>query len=535
MAFSREVRTEALVAAARHCCLCHRYRGVKVEVHHIVPVAKGGADTADNAIALCFDCHADAGHYNPAHPRGTKISVDELRLARDLWHRAVQMNRIEAPHDEDWLYCRYLVCKSFSALREIVEGSLTQIPVDLPLLAKTVTGDFLSSILRRHPAAHPSSHVWGDAFQDRAEYERAHPAVRVFERSSFNLFPYFEASRIPSREELLSRLASNDSPTALLLEAGAPEAEISEAFAYDELCGRRCFQEIYRLRPLWGVFVAATNLTERAIRFEALRCEVEQPAGIGFRPFRAREPGRVENLTLPRMPVPPTGTVIIPIAVVFGPIGGEPWKVYGTVSQDVQTGEVQSTAHADGIDLINQLSLVGPSLWPISFLLDRAGTGRAQEIHQLDFSNLYTIDRSWESGSCPHLFLEHSLDSSLRYWGELWAGAPDESQVDTLQVPHAVKALLLTELESEVAYVVEVRVNGVAITRNRVLHRGETLRISVRPGDRVRLTGYYVPHASARNRGPDPWWKNELVAAFMQSATSNTACRRSAMALRFAP
>lgn len=28
--------------------------GAKVEVHHIVPVAKGGPDTADNAIALCF-------------------------------------------------------------------------------------------------------------------------------------------------------------------------------------------------------------------------------------------------------------------------------------------------------------------------------------------------------------------------------------------------------------------------------------------------------------------------------------------------
>lgn len=519
MAFSREVRTEALVAAARHCCLCHRYRGVKVEVHHIVPVAKGGADTADNAIALCFDCHADAGHYNPEHPRGTKISVDELRLARHLWHMAVQMNRIEAPRDEDWLYCRYLVCKSFSALREIVEGSLTQIPVDSPLLAKTVAGDFLSSIVRQHPAAHRSSHVWGDAFEDRDGYQRAHPAVRVFERSSFNLFPYFEASRIPSREELLSRLASKDPPTAVLLEAGAPEAEISEAFAYDELCGRRCFQEIYRLRPLWGVYVAATNLTEQPIRLDALKCEVEQPAGIGFRPFRAREPRTVEDLALPRMPLLPAATVIIPIAVVFGPIGAEPVKVYRTASQDVPTGEVQSTAHADGVVLINQLALVGPSLWPISFLLDRAGNRREQEVHQLDFSNLYTIDRSWEAGSCPHLFLEHSLDSSLTYWGELWAGAPDQSQVDSLQVPQAVNALLLTELENEVAHVVEVWVNGVAVTRNRVLHRGQTLRVSVRPGDRVRLTGYYVPHASARNREPDPWWKNEVVAAFMQSAT----------------
>jgi 5-methylcytosine-specific restriction endonuclease McrA len=95
MTFSKEVRTEALVAAARHCCVCHRYKGVKVEVHHVVPAAKGGADTADNAITLCFDCHADAGHYNPEHPRGTKFSVEELRSSRDLWHMAVRMNRIQ--------------------------------------------------------------------------------------------------------------------------------------------------------------------------------------------------------------------------------------------------------------------------------------------------------------------------------------------------------------------------------------------------------------------------------------------------------
>lgn len=519
MAFSKEVRTEALVAAARHCCVCHRYRGVKVEVHHIVPVSKGGADTADNAIALCFDCHADAGHYNHKHPRGTKFSVDELRLARDLWHTAVLMNHIEAPYDEDWLYCRYLVCKSFSALREIVEGALTQIPVNSPLLAKTIAGDFLSSIVRQHPEAYRSSHVWGDAFEDQDAYERAHPGVRVFERSSFNLFPYFEASRIPSREELLSRLASKDSVTALLLEAGVPEAEISEAFAYDEVCGRRCFQEIYRLRPLWGVYMAATNLTEQPIRLEALRCEAEQPAGIGFRPFRAREPRRVEDLALPRMSLPPEGTIIIPIAAVLGPIGAEPLRVSGTVSEHVQTGEVQLTSHCDGVHLVNQLALVGPSLWPILFLLERAGNRREQEVHQLDLSNLYTIDRSWEAGSCPHLFLEHSPNSSLTYWGELWAGAPDEPQVDSLQIPQAANALLLTELENEVAHVVEVCVNDAAVTRNLVLHRGETLRVTVRPGDRVRLAGYYVPHASARNREPDPWWKNEVIVAFMQSAT----------------
>ena len=103
MAFSEEVRIQAVMAAARHCCVCHRYKGVMVEVHHIVPISKGGTDDPDNAIALCFDCHADAGHYNPNHPRGTKFSPEELRLARLIWHCAVSMNKIEMPQEEDRL------------------------------------------------------------------------------------------------------------------------------------------------------------------------------------------------------------------------------------------------------------------------------------------------------------------------------------------------------------------------------------------------------------------------------------------------
>ena len=35
MSFPSKVRDQLLVAAARHCCACHRYKGVKLEIHHI--------------------------------------------------------------------------------------------------------------------------------------------------------------------------------------------------------------------------------------------------------------------------------------------------------------------------------------------------------------------------------------------------------------------------------------------------------------------------------------------------------------------
>jgi hypothetical protein len=56
-----------------------------MELDHIVPRADGGGDSIDNAIALCFDCHAEAHAYNPKHPRGRRFSPGELRAHRVQW------------------------------------------------------------------------------------------------------------------------------------------------------------------------------------------------------------------------------------------------------------------------------------------------------------------------------------------------------------------------------------------------------------------------------------------------------------------
>jgi HNH endonuclease len=102
MAFSKEIKRKALINSARHCCVCHRYKGLKIEVHHIIPISNGGTNNEENAISLCFDCHADAGHYNPKHPRGTKFSPEELKLAKEKWHQAVELNHLDISVNEEW-------------------------------------------------------------------------------------------------------------------------------------------------------------------------------------------------------------------------------------------------------------------------------------------------------------------------------------------------------------------------------------------------------------------------------------------------
>lgn len=99
MSFSQKIKDEIFVKCARHCCVCHKPKGLNIEVHHITPKMQGGQDTFENAIALCFDCHADAGHYFAGHPKGSKLSPNELIKHKEEWFEIVQKNKIDAPKD----------------------------------------------------------------------------------------------------------------------------------------------------------------------------------------------------------------------------------------------------------------------------------------------------------------------------------------------------------------------------------------------------------------------------------------------------
>src|SRR5271169_1644651 len=83
MPFSQVVKSQMFHLSDRHCCLCRKKCGVNIEAHHIIPEAEGGLSTLDNGIPLCFDCHAEVGHYNDKHPKGNKFRTEELQATRD--------------------------------------------------------------------------------------------------------------------------------------------------------------------------------------------------------------------------------------------------------------------------------------------------------------------------------------------------------------------------------------------------------------------------------------------------------------------
>jgi hypothetical protein len=108
-----------MVACERRCCLCNEFKGTKIECHHIVPEAKGGLNTFENCIPLCFDCHADVESYNSEHPRGTKYSERELKRRRDARYEEVRNHR--TLQDPARLDREPIVLESFEEARLLAE------------------------------------------------------------------------------------------------------------------------------------------------------------------------------------------------------------------------------------------------------------------------------------------------------------------------------------------------------------------------------------------------------------------------------
>lgn len=512
MPFPSKVREQALVAAARHCCVCHRYKGVKVEVHHIVPETKGGTNRLDNAIALCFDCHADAGHYDPEHPRGTKFSPDELRRARDTWYDIVQRDEIAPPSETDTLYCRYLICKTFEAFREVTVGNLSRMPFDKPFVVVNEVQRFHARLIENHPSGDRREQEWGDSFENREVYAKAHPDVRIVERSWIDLYPYFEAIRKPSIEELRQKLAPSDVVTRLLVENGVPAREISLVLAYDEVCGEAHFQEIYRIRPLWALYLAATNLRSNPVTLQSMLCEMEQPAGLGYRYLTQRLASAATEEPFPAAAIPAGATAIVPLATLLGPVEETTVETFSEEIQDLQIDLIQKVSHDDLGSAYARTAMIGPAMWPRELRLIDGGTPRQQQVHEFNLSNLYMIDRAWLIGSCPHLFACDSRLNTHRYIGELFAREPGITQTHRVQVHPGVRALVISELEPERTIIEEISVNGIVHIAGALLSQGQSLKLEVSTGDRIVIVGRYETSLPARQQ---PWLRNRLIRQYI--------------------
>ncbi len=426
---------------------------------------------------------------------------------------AVQHNQISAPQEEEQIYIRYLVCKSYSAIGEICKGELENIPADTPHFFQNKVGLFQKYLIESNPEDYRQEHMWGKSFSDQAEYSKKNPDVRVIDKTSENLFHYFEAQRDPNRQELNKNVAAKDLISSLLLDHKVSTEQISSAFAYNEVCGGSVFQEIYRLRPVWTVYLAITNITNRPVEYKSLIGEYENVNDIAFRPFLKKVNSKTSEIDFPKAQLVPKATVIVPISTLLGPLNGEAPNLNWKEMADISTGEVQTFGHGNGSNITNETYLIGPSIFPKVLKYKIASNIIEQKIHEFDLTNLYTIDRFWECGSCPHLFL--NTINGKKYWGELFADEPNRVQTVDINIPEGVNGCTIVELEDEVSYISEIILNDNLLFSKIILRKDEQLSFPVKAGDSLRLSGFYEPICTSTNSVLNPWIKNEIVKEFM--------------------
>lgn len=82
MAFPPALKMKIKKLADFKCCVCYAVGGV--DIHHIIPQAENGPDTADNAAPLCPSCHDRFGH-NP-----NKRSY--IKEVRNHWYEKCKSN-----------------------------------------------------------------------------------------------------------------------------------------------------------------------------------------------------------------------------------------------------------------------------------------------------------------------------------------------------------------------------------------------------------------------------------------------------------
>lgn len=119
MGFPQKVVDTVLIKCKRHCCLCGKYVGINIELHHIKQKADGGKDTEDNCIPLCFNCHAEVQSYNTHHPKGHKYTNTELKQRRDEIYLRVQNEIVNLLSENDISKAR-IIMNTYGRLLEHV-------------------------------------------------------------------------------------------------------------------------------------------------------------------------------------------------------------------------------------------------------------------------------------------------------------------------------------------------------------------------------------------------------------------------------
>ena len=380
-----------------------------------------------------------------------------LKLDRDI-------EQLEKP---DLFYCYYLICRDFDTLKEIVNRDLTRIPVKDPVLVENEPFEFLSALVREEEEGRRQNQFYGETFPTRDDYLQKHPDAFAPGHGK-GRHEFYELMRIPTSEELSERWAPGRALLRRLLKTGAQPSDVSIIGSYSgELgCGDPSYQEVLITRPLWAAFIVAENIHASPLKIKAIDVSPDPGPPGQFRPFC---PSRTNNceVNLPAAPLRQGMSVIIPLGIVLGPLHTVDIKFWSETETTIDLAIIQTLSHC-GVYPNDRTAhaLLGPFLWPLGFRVIGAGIERYQRVHELDLMNIYTLDRHWQMGSCPHVFLASSISGKICYVSSLLAAGQGKTTTDSFFVHDGYDTALIAEIEEETTYLEGVWVGNIYFSLN---------------------------------------------------------------------
>jgi len=242
----------------------------------------------------------------------------------------------------------------------------------------------------------------------------------------------------------------------------------------------------------------------------------------GYRPLEA--PTAEFTVHMPPCEISAGQSILVPLALLLGPIEevGE---------EQVQTDQVADTG--ESIEVVNltefphddrtKFRLFGPAFWPRQVVVRKAGVPLMQGIHQLNLDSVYTLDRVWQCGSCPHLFARCG-DADWHYVCELLPHGQSVEVCHTIDLPSDTSELVIAELEDEVSVLTSITIDGNAVGSRVEMHKGDVLRIRVSGAKTLSVTGAYYPSRTQVDKSHGSETRNRLICQFLANRNAQKSC-----------
>lgn len=476
MGFSKEIKEQVFVASARRCCVCKEFLGRNIEVHHIIPISNGGEDSFENAIPLCFDCHANAGHYNSKHPRGSKFSPEELRKHRDAWYKIVESGQFSLGELE--ISQQFFLANSFEIVSEIIKGDFTNFPINEVKLYQNELFYYLKEI-----------EVFSSRMSDFYNYYKSVDEYKEkFPEATFRKDRYGPAywTRTPSLSELKEKFYYSEYIANYMIRNNAAPADFSIATFTEHGCANGNYER-YDLKQEKVVFLAIFNSSSKSISLKKIvESYIDDGAFISLEQTVSNSEKYTNDLQLES-----GKCLLIPYCILLSGLTDDYHQDKCLTYADLDTGQVQDVRSVELVDGNKSLTIGVRNIVKI-VQFEHNGFINDFPVKSLDVKNLLLISRFWECGSCPHLFGLKNNTSKWEYICEVFLDNPDVIQeFDFNPNIFGFDSLKIVELENEITEIESIFVDDNLIINSLTLNKGDELTICVKNVESIKIRGKF--------------------------------------------